>query len=111
MPLPRVCRRCPRPATHRYGTAYYCPGCADRRARPLPGRVPEPGLPDDKLPAAGEPDAAGTGPNREPTEAELDALIAEQSKPENLPTWWWADARRRLEREAQARWWARDEDD
>lgn len=24
----------------------------------------------------------------EPTEAELDAMIAEQSKPENLPSWW-----------------------
>lgn len=24
----------------------------------------------------------------EPTEEELDAMIAEQSKPENLPPWW-----------------------
>ncbi len=27
-------------------------------------------------------------PKPEPTEAELEALIAEQSKPENLPAWW-----------------------
>lgn len=28
-------------------------------------------------------------PNRgEPTEAELEAMVAERSKPENLPIWW-----------------------
>jgi hypothetical protein len=32
------------------------------------------------------------------TDAELDALIAEQSKPENLPSWWWAHV------ELQRRW-------
>jgi hypothetical protein len=32
------------------------------------------------------------------TDAELDALIAEQSKPENLPSWWWEHV------ETQRRW-------
>lgn len=31
----------------------------------------------------------------EATDAELDALIAERSKPENLPAWWYDEARRR----------------
>jgi len=35
----------------------------------------------------------------EPTEEELDALIAEQSKPENLPSWWPKDALERLKRQ------------
>lgn len=35
----------------------------------------------------------------EPTEAELDALIAEQSKPENLPAWWWEDVERQRQRD------------
>lgn len=30
----------------------------------------------------------------EPSEAELDAMIAEQMKPENLPRWWMKDAAR-----------------
>jgi hypothetical protein len=34
------------------------------------------------------------GLDHEPTEAELDALIAEQMKPENLPGWWDAEEKR-----------------
>jgi hypothetical protein len=41
----------------------------------------------------------------EPTEAELDALIAEQSRPENLPAWWASECERvalaERERESQ----------
>ena len=33
-------------------------------------------------------------PEHEPTEEELEALIAEQSKPENLPGWWPEESRR-----------------
>jgi hypothetical protein len=42
--------------------------------------------------------------HREPTEAELDALIAEQLKPENLPAWWAAECERvaRAERERES---------
>lgn len=41
---------------------------------------------------------------REPTEAELDAMIAEQLKPENLPAWWAAECERvaKAERERAA---------
>jgi len=33
----------------------------------------------------------GDKPKPEPTMAELDAMIAEQLKPENLPPWWHND--------------------
>jgi hypothetical protein len=33
------------------------------------------------------------GLGREPTEEELDAMIAEQMRPENLPSWWHNDAK------------------
>jgi hypothetical protein len=29
-----------------------------------------------------------------PTEEELEAMIAEQMRPENLPSWWFADCER-----------------
>ena len=35
-----------------------------------------------------------TGPTGEPTAAEIDAMIAERMKPENLPAWWPAECRR-----------------
>jgi hypothetical protein len=38
---------------------------------------------------------AAKGAGAEPTEAELDALIAEQMKPENLPGWWDAEEKRK----------------
>lgn len=30
-----------------------------------------------------------TRPDREPTMKEIDEMIAEQMRPENLPDWWW----------------------
>ncbi len=35
-----------------------------------------------------------TGPTGEPTAAEIDAMIAERMKPENLPAWWAIECRR-----------------
>lgn len=35
---------------------------------------------------------------REPTMAELDAMVAERSRPENLPRWWHREGERRNRR-------------
>ena len=33
---------------------------------------------------------ARSRPVREPTAEEVERLVAEQSRPENLPAWWWS---------------------
>jgi hypothetical protein len=38
------------------------------------------------------------------TMEELEAIIAEQSKPENLPEWWWEDVERQESYERRGIW-------
>jgi hypothetical protein len=45
----------------------------------------------------GDPGRSPKNRYREPTAEEVEALIAEQLKPENLPAWWPADYSRRHE--------------
>jgi hypothetical protein len=47
-------------------------------------------VPDVRLAQPGRVPARVSRPDHEPTEAELEALIAEQER--NLPAWWWRDS-------------------
>jgi hypothetical protein len=60
-----------------YGKRWLCFGCySDKSVRLL------------------YPSGTARAFDHDPTEAELDTLIAEQSKPENLPKWWESESRR-----------------
>lgn len=81
MDKPAACRHCSHPkVTRPRGLCWSCYSApAVRRLYP---------------PGGGNPATAKFAPQGEPTAAELEATIAEQSRPENLPPWWWREARR-----------------
>lgn len=88
------CRHCEARLTSPGGRGRgLCPRCFDdeavRESYPQQKRGPKPGT-------VYKPRAEET----EPTEEELNAMIAEQSKPENLPHWWAEAERQQREKEA-----------